>query len=265
MFRNLHYWTRQQRMEIDLLIIYDNKIFIVESKSGNLPLSAKREGHELLRTRLKELINKALSQAIQARNYIKSHPKTHFWDKSKTEIRLEIDSAKTDYEFFFINVTLEHLGSLATSLKNIETFNFFKDNEYPWSVYLYDLDVVTDLLKEPIYFIHYMEQRLMAQDKHIMYSPSEIILLGYYLKKGTFYTRAVTDSKDVYKISPTIGFMDSIEEYYIQNKAKPKLDVPKELEKLLLNMQKDHQKGFTKITSLMLDLFFMKKNNSKKF
>lgn len=259
MFKNLYYWTGQQRMEIDLLVLYDNKILIVESKSGNLPLSAKREGHKLLKIRLEDLINKALSQAIQAKNYIKSHPKAHFWDKSKTKILLEIDSSKTNYEFFFINVTLEHLGSLATSLKNIEAFNFFKDNKYPWSVYLYDLDIVTDLLREPIYFIHYMEQRLIAQDQHIILSPSELILLGYYLKNGTFHTRSVTNSKNAYKINPLVDCMDSIEEYYIQNKGEPKLCIPKKLEELLLHIQKCHQKGFTKVTSLLLDFPLQKK------
>lgn len=252
-FKNLYYWIGRERMEIDLLVVYDNKILIIESKSGNLPLSAKRAGRERLKARLTDLVKKALLQTTRSRDYIKSRPKAQFWDESKDTVLLEIDSSETDYEFFFIDVTLEHLGSLATDLKNIDTFNFFKDNEYPWSVYLYDLDIVTDLLRKPIYLIHYMEQRLVAQEQHILLSPSELILLGYYLQHGTFHKQLLTDSENIARIGPTVDFMDAIEEHYMQGKKRPRLTIPEKLVALLLNMQKYHQKCFTKVTSLLLD------------
>ena len=47
--------------------------------------------------------------------------------------------------------------------------------------------------------------------------------------------------------------MDPIEEYYLTQMEKPQLEIPKGLENLLLNMQKYHQKGFTDVTSLLLD------------
>lgn len=253
LFQNACYWIGRNRMEIDLLIVYDNKIFIIESKSGNLPLSAKQEGQERFQIRLKDLIKKALLQATGARDYIKSQSKVTFWNKSKDKILVEIDSSNTDYEFFFINVTLEHLGSFGTNLKNLDAFKFFEDNEYPWSVYLHDLDVVTDLLAEPVYLIHYLEQRIIAQNENIFESPLELILLSYYLSNGTFHTRVFTDSDNVGSISLLPDFLDVIENYYLFNKKKPKLVIPKKLEELLLNMQKYHQKGFTKITSILLD------------
>ena len=92
---------------------------------------------------------------------------------------LETDSSNTSYQFFFVNVTLESLSGFATGLKDIEPFGFFKDYEYPWFVYLYDLDIVASLLQEPIYFIHYLEQRMKAQKQNIFSSSSELILLGY--------------------------------------------------------------------------------------
>jgi hypothetical protein len=253
LFPNACYWIGRDRMEVDLLIVYDNKIIIIESKSGKLPLSAKRDGQEKLQKRLIDLIQKALLQATGARDYIKSQPLVQFWNKSKDKILVEINSSDTAYEFFFIGVTLEHLGLIGTSLKNIDAFNFFQAGEYPWSVYLHDLDVVTDLLDEPIYFIHYLEQRMIAQTENIFSSPLELSLLGYYLTHGTFHTRVLTDSENVGIISLMPALMDPIENYYLLDKEKPKLAIPKNLEELLMNMQKYHQKGFTKISSLLLD------------
>lgn len=253
LFQNACYWVGRDRMEVDLLIVYDNKIFIVESKSGNLPLSAKQDGYGKFQIRLMDLVKKALLQATGARDYIKSQSEVKFWNESKDKILVEMNSSENDYEFFFIDVTLEHLGSFATSLKNLDAFNFFRENEYPWSVYLHDLDVITDLLNEPVYFIHYLEQRLIAQNQNIFSAALEFSLLGYYLTHGTFHTRVITDSKNVGSISLLTDFMDPIEDYYLFNKKKPQLVIPTKLEELLLNMQKYRQKGFTKITSLLLD------------
>ena len=253
LFKNLYYWLGRDRMEIDLLVMYDNKIFIVESKAGNLPLPAKQDGREELRTRMTDLVEKALQQAIRSRDYIITHPKAQFWNKSKDTVLLEIDSSNTSYQFFFVNVTLEPLSGFAASLKNIEAFGFFKDGEYPWSVYLHDLDVVTDLLSEPIYFIHYIEQRMKAQKQNIFNSQSELILLGYYLKFGNFYQQLIEGSENVKQLFLHPGYMDPIERYYLTQMEKPQLEIPKGLENLLLNMQKYYQSGFTDVTSLLLD------------
>ena len=264
LFKNLYYWIGHDRMEIDLLVMYDNKIFVVESKSGNLPLSAKRDGREQLRTRLTDLIEKALSQATRSRNYIQTHSKARFWNESKDKMLLEIDSSNTNYQFFFVNVTLESLGGFAAGLKDIESFGFFKDGEYPWSVYLYDLDVVTSLLQEPIYFIHYLEQRMEAQKQNIFSSPSELILLGYYLKFGNFYQQLAEGSEYVHKIGLFPDYVDPIDKHYLYQMKKPQLEIPKELEILLLNMQKYHQKGFTDVTSLLLDFPYPEQNRIAK-
>ena len=248
-FKNLCYWVGRERMEIDLLVLYDNKIFIVESKSGNIPPPAKQEGRKRLQMRLAEIIKKAQQQATSSMNYIESQSKAEFWDHAKKTKLLEIDSTKTNYEFFFINVTLEQLSFFATDLKELEAFNFFQDGDkYPWSVYLYDLDIITDLLDKPIYFIHYLEQRLAAQKQNILHTPLEINLLGYYLKSGNFYN---LQNGNMIALPPVC--MDNIEKYHIHGGEKPRLTIPENLEKLLLNMQRYNQKDFTKITSLLLD------------
>lgn len=253
LFQNLYYWMDGKRFEVDLLCIYDNKIFIIESKSGNLTSYARREGREQLRKRLSDLIKKAQMQATCTKSYMKSQPQAQFWDKTRDNLLLEIDSTGTSYEFIFINVTLEYLGSLATGLKNIDAFSFFKCGTYPWSVYLHDLDVVTDILREPIYFIHYVEQRLKVQNQHIFHSQSELVLLGYYLNYGIFYTESISTSRNVSMIALMPHFMDPIEKYYLEDALKPKLTIPQTLGKLLLNIQKYQNNGFTKLTSLLLN------------
>ena len=248
--QNAYYWIGRERKEADLLVIYDNKIFIIESKSGNLPLSVKREGKEMLKTRLEDLVKKASTQCINTKNYIKSQPNVTFWaDELQNKVLVKIDSSSTDYEFFFIDATLEHLGSISTNLKNIDAFDFFQEGDYPLTVYLHDFDVITELLSEPIYFIHYIQQRMIVQNQNVFESPLELSLLAYYLTNGTLVQNVEMNSK----ILHIPDHIDPIDKYYQSKQNKPQLLIPKKLEELLLNMQKYHQKGFTNITSLLLD------------
>jgi len=41
-FKNLRYYYQEQKFEVDVLILYDNKIFIIESKAGAFTEPAKR-------------------------------------------------------------------------------------------------------------------------------------------------------------------------------------------------------------------------------
>ena len=253
-FQNAYYWIGKKRKEVDLIVVFDNKIFLVESKSGNLPLHAKSEGKETLRDRLKDLLEKAYSQGIDAKNYITSQSEVTFWkDPAKKNILLKINSSKTDYAFFIMNITLEPLGFFSTNVQNLAGFNFFSDNKYPWSVYLHDFDVITDLLYEPIYFIHYVEQRIATQNQNLFSAGLELNFLQDYIHHGMFSKGFVIDSKTIDKAFLAPDLIQPIEDYYLLNRKKPRLTIPKKLEKLLLNMQNYGIKGFTDITSLILD------------
>ena len=90
MFTNIYYWQDGIRHETDLLIKYDDKIFIIESKSGNLPDYALQTGKTALKQRLKELMDKSAEQAIAAKNYIIVQKNAKFWDMNKQNILLEM-------------------------------------------------------------------------------------------------------------------------------------------------------------------------------
>ena len=249
--RNLYFNFNDKRFECDLLLQYDNKIFAIESKSSHLPLSAKRGGFESLRDSLKVIVRKAYRQGTNVRDYIHSDSEVKFEDKDGNVIHTVKQSS--DDEFFFLNVTFENLGMIGTNLKKLDILNFFTRDEYPWSVNIYDLDVITDLISEPVYFLHYLEQRSRAQRQDIFESAEEIDFLGYYFRIGNFYTELVHQGDNLASIMIAPEYYQVLDDCYLLNKPKPKLQIPKKLDELIKNMQKYHQKGFTKITSILLD------------
>ena len=217
MFTNIYYWQDGIRHETDLLIKYDDKIFIIESKSGNLPDYALQTGKTALKQRLKELMDKSAEQAIAAKNYIIVQKNAKFWDMNKQNILLEINSSDTNYDFYFITMTSAYIGSIALNPKELEKIGFFKNHTYPTSMYIHHLDVLTDMLKEPSYIIHYFEERERTQSENILTSSSELDMMGYYMKNGNL---KIFYPGNFFRIS-LAEFCDEIIDHYDSNKPKP--------------------------------------------
>ena len=212
-YRNAHFTFQDKEYEADLLVIHGSKILIVESKSGRFSSSIGQGSMRVLKERLMKLVKDVWVQGTNTKKYISSHDEVTFWkDRDKNILLVKVNSSKTNYKFFVIGVTLVHMGDLVADLKNIQAFNFFTDNEYPWMVYLYDLDVIVDWLSTPK-FMHYAEQRMCVQEKNIS-AKSELILLGYYMTHGNLDPPSIDGKKaDVYIIND--NYMSMFDEYYL--------------------------------------------------
>ena len=214
-FRNAHFLYKDREYETDLLVIHENKILVIESRSGGFPASAMRGSMRSLKRRMSALVQKPMLQATNVRDYIMSRSKAILWeDKPRTKALVEIESTQ-NYKFLVISVTLVHLGGLAANLRNIDAFQFFKNDEYPWLIYLYDLDVVVDMLETPSRFIDYVEKRIHAHQQNIFEAESELIFLGYYQKKGSFIPQKI-DGKKTTKMVLTTDWMNELEGRYLQ-------------------------------------------------
>ncbi len=244
-FENLSYEIDGKRNDTGPCVIYDNKVIVtVES---HLSLYQLRPLREHLYKEFASEVSKSLNNVSQILEYA-----------TGSKVKLEADDGRTvtlqpdiDYEFFFVAVTPDQPNILATNLKNVAAFDCFGKKIRPWFVNLYDLDIITDLLNQPIYFIHYMEQRNTVQRQNAFRSPYELAFLGHYLTHGYFFFDENSDYDPDYLLP--LSKMDPIEHYYILNHDLPTLPIPETLQDLLLNMQKYYQRGFTKITGTLLD------------
>lgn len=250
--RNLHYTYQGQECEVDILIPYDNKIFIVESKSGSFTEPAKRGKIKRLETDLKKLIEEAHQQGRRVIDYIKSSETAIFKDKSNREV-FEVRFRPNQIDFFVINVTFENLMSLAAVLKNLQSLGLFAENEYPWSVSLFELDHVTKHIPSPTIFIHYLERRLAAQGENIFYAFDELSFLAWYLEKGNFYTPVTKDSKKFNLVLLDGSMVADFDDHYLYGKDAPKLKIEPGLLKIIRILEKLHPVGYSNVASTLLD------------
>lgn len=254
-FRNLYYWIGSERREIDVLVIYDDKILLFEAKSGFIPVTAKIHG-EKMKNRLRDLIKKPYQQNLSTQNYISSNSISEFWNEDKSVKVLTIEKKKYDYEFLFINVTLEMLGGLYMDLKHLIDMGFYQENTiYPWSVYFFDFEIILDVLKDPIVFIHYIRERMSVEEEGIIDSVDELAYFGYYLKNGNLKIKNIAEGYPT-RIMLGSNFMTDLEKHYFMGEKKPCLLIPLKIKKQFKNLDKIKKPGFVDEGCFLLDDFY---------
>lgn len=178
-YSELYYKHNGERCELDGLVVYDTNLFIIESKSRGFHSSAKKGGLGRLKKNIQENIEYALIQAKRAKDFIESEEKVCFYNRSGKKI-LELQSDKYKNKFI-MNTTLEYFADITTSLTSLKEIGLYKAEEYPWSISLADLKVISDFVEFPTQFIHYAFLRTGMNAETALKSTYELDIFGLYL------------------------------------------------------------------------------------
>ena len=249
--KNLFYNLEQQLCEVDNIIPFSNNVIIVETKSGIFSDSAKRGGIRRIETDIRRLISEAFDQGLRVKKYISNNPLAKFFDSKGIE-KLIIKSDTTT-NFIFINVTLEPLVNFSSRLKQFEKLGIFTNNEYPWSINLFDLDIITRHLESPAIFIHYIESRIKLQSKDFIFSPDELTYFGFYLQFGNFNIQSY-NGKKVSGLLLEPSFLEKFDRHYMFQEESPRLEIEPEILKIVKDVELLSIDNFTKLTNAILDL-----------
>jgi len=242
-----------KRQETDHIVTYCKNCLIVEDKSGRYSLSAKRGGILRIKSDLGKLISKSFEQGLTCRDYIKSTKIASFESEKKGDIILEISYEHLKTHFLIINVTLEHLYSFSNSLKILDSLNLFQNDEYPWSVSLFELDLITRSIRSPAIFVHYAESRIKSQkEKYSFFAFDEISFLSYYLENGNFIIYPKNGKIPDLTLSP--DYIKPFDLHYTHGDASPKLQIEDEILKIINDLEMLRPDHLTRITNAILDL-----------
>ncbi len=183
--------------EMDAAIEWGSFLVLVEAKGKQFRLLEALTDLGRLRTDLKNNVQDAFEQAERAMRFVNSNALAVFKER-KTGREFKVIRSKLR-RIFKVSVTLHHLADFATQLANLKALNLFSKSDYPFSVSLADLDIITRFCESPDAFLHYIERRLELQrsEKNIM--GDELNLFGTYLKTrlqpSLFWERKPDDGK----------------------------------------------------------------------
>jgi len=239
----------------DVAVLHDGKILIFQCKAKGLTRDA-RIGADFgrLRTDLQAAIRLAFDQAVRARQYIRSTDEP-ILKTGNMAVRID---GRMITDIYLINVTLMPFLTFATRFENIEeALGLFPEREYPFSTALGDLDIITQLLKSPAAFLHYVNRRLALEKTPFAVDADEIDLLGFYLSQGMYFD--VADFKETTDLYLN-GFSDEIDEYVYQkydahkDAQAPAAPVPAGFSELIAEIESLSNMYRTDVAIALLDL-----------
>lgn len=242
--------------ELDGLILYDNNILLIEAKSGIFHDNARKGYIKKLETNIKDNIESAYLQADRTRRYLNSSQFPQFKLKNKEIISLDM----TRYDnIYLINVTLENFSSISTMTYKLNKFGLYKSNEFPWSVNINDLKIISDFIQFPAQFLHYLKKRVELANKDYsrypeVYTTDELDLLGDYLERNLYfddykeYSSIIIDDYNPY----FNNYYNSIEFGISIDKIGQKFD--HDFIKLIDNLESNKEHGYSEVVTKLLDL-----------
>ncbi|MFJ5329226.1 nuclease-related domain-containing protein [Pectobacterium versatile] len=166
--------------EIDVLVIYANRAIILQAKSKKLTI-ASRKGNDLsLRDDFKKAVQDAYDQAYSCAKLILDSNYKLFTDKGN-ELKIE----RNFCELYPFCVVSDHYPALSFQARNFLKFSETKIIKSPFVMDVFFLDVVTEMLDTPLYFLSYINRRTDYNEKIL--STHELTILSYHLKQNLWF------------------------------------------------------------------------------
>jgi len=230
-FPNVYYNTTSnglvQRFESDGLILFDDVLLIVEMKAGPFSDAAMRGAEKTLKSDLSHLVGEPYTQATRTLRFIKDHLPARFEWEDKTEA-VTIGSLDQFRSVYMVNVTLADISHVSARLNSAKEMGLVDGRTWPWSVFINDRRVISELLESPTEFLLYLERRLALNELPQVSTIDELDYLAMFLNEGLYYQKE--ELKGLHRFLP-VGYTVPIERYYnhlagrVSSGEKPRLKI----------------------------------------
>jgi len=260
-YRNLKYDVVDDsgevvEVELDGLLILDSVLFLVEAKAGTMSLPARRGAPKRMVAEIKELIGEAYNQALRARRYIETTDKPTFRLSDGNVI--EIPKQQID-KIFMVTITLEALDAFVTTLYQLEDLGLFTESDLPWTVSLFDLEVIADLIEFPSQFIHYLTRRHRLNQLKRIYAHDELDWFGHYLQEGLYFEDVFgEEGPDLYSLLSYTTIFDDYYFYVLGYRTtpvpKPSQPMPDIMRQILNELEDTRPPGYVDAACALLDM-----------
>jgi hypothetical protein len=260
-YRNLKYTIKEgdkeKEVELDGLLQIDDTLFIVEAKSGTLSQPARRGAPSLVED-IQELVGNAYQQSLRAKQYIVGNQKPEFRlsDGSKVTIAKE-----TLDRIFLVNVTLENMESFIVNLYKLRKLGVLSESEFPWSVSVTDLRVISEIVSTSGEFVHYLLRRLRINDLAFIEAHDELDWFGHYLHEGLYFDHFTAPAQGERRLMTLGTYTTTLDDYYyhqlglLQKQApKPEQPMPEIFREIINYLDSTHTEGYLKAALALLDM-----------
>lgn len=266
------YEYNKKIIENDILIVYDNNIFIIEVKAGNFTPELASDDLNSHKEALRNLIVKANEQQNSLEKCLIENKKVIIFDSNNKKIRNKKDEIKinNDTKIFKIVITAEAFNDIEARIDKVKMLSL---SENTLVFCLDDLRVYSEYFeKHPCYFIQYLLQRKKAIGNKNIDLVDELYHLGMWIEYN-FYNEYVNEQLNSFvkenNITKELGiisicgedWMEELDAYYNNlwfKKScidKPYRAIPIEIKKIIEFCEMNSElKNHTYLSTFLLNL-----------
>ncbi len=160
--------------EIDVLVIWANRVILVQAKSKRFTIEARKGNDRIIRDDFKKAVQSAYDQgALCAKSLLNKRCK--FVTKDGCEIQLP----QHIKEIYLFCVVSDHYPALSFQVRQFLKTQNVDRLQAPLVMDIFAIDAMTEMLQSPLHFLSYINRRSNF-DKLLMAS-QELTILGFHL------------------------------------------------------------------------------------
>jgi hypothetical protein len=163
--------------EIDVLVIFANRAIILQAKSKKLTIAARQGNDNRLQDDFKKAVQGAYDQAYLCATFL-NDDNYKLIDSNGNEI-IRLRKYNEIYPFCVVS---DHYPSLSLQAREFLIHQETNVIKTPFIMDVFFLDVMTEILQSPLYFMSYVNRRTTYGNKVI--SNCELTILSYHLQKN---------------------------------------------------------------------------------
>ena len=260
-FGSVYYRTRiggsgAQWYEADGLVVYDDHLLVLEVKAGAFTYTSPTTDLQAHLSSLRSLVLDPVSQGRRFVDYLETAPEVPIFNAAHQEIaRLRWG----DYRHVTVcAVTLDAFTELAARANHLREVGLDLGARPVWAVSIDDLRVYSDLIENPLVFLHFVEQRLRAAASPLIDLDDELDHYGLYLAQNNYTQYA----EEIVIQGPAAlrfnGFREPIDAYFGnivrgEATAPPRQDMPPRIAEIIDQIERTGGAGRSAIASFILD------------
>ena len=162
--------------EIDVLAIYGDRAIVVQAKSKKLTIEARKGNETNLNSDFKKAIQESYNQGYDCSKFLQNADYQLQVDDKILEINRDLK------EIYIFCVVSDHFPALTTLAFHNLKFEKSEKIPSPFVMDIFHLDVMTEILNSPLYFMSYIKRRVDYAEK--IHVTNEGVILAYHLKNN---------------------------------------------------------------------------------
>ena len=174
---DIHGSKNTELAETDVLVLFGNRVLVLQAKSKRLTLEARRGNDLRVKDDFKKSIQDASDQAYLCAKLLEEG-KCSFKNAAGDAVTLPL-SIKRIYVICLIS---DHYPALSFQAKQFLNFAATGTTSPPFVMDVFALDAMTEMLSSPLQFLSYVDRRTGYTDK--LMASHELTILSYHLKQN---------------------------------------------------------------------------------